>query len=69
ANGCWDLVVDVVGCSRDGERGRKTRESRVYRVWREALCCAQCFKCRVIGEVLFGQFTTLVPVVNKDLQS
>nr|GEV68125.1 ribonuclease H-like domain-containing protein [Tanacetum cinerariifolium] len=40
ANGCWDLVVEVVGCSRDGERGRKTRESRVYRVWREALCCA-----------------------------
>nr|GEX96008.1 hypothetical protein [Tanacetum cinerariifolium] len=25
-NGCWDLVVEVVGCSRDGERGGKTRE-------------------------------------------
>nr|GFB54297.1 hypothetical protein [Tanacetum cinerariifolium] len=34
ANGCWDLVVEVVGCSRDCERGGKTRESRVYRVWR-----------------------------------
>nr|GEX70954.1 putative ribonuclease H-like domain-containing protein [Tanacetum cinerariifolium] len=30
ANGCWDLVVEVVGCSRDGERGGKIRESRVY---------------------------------------
>nr|GFB63590.1 hypothetical protein [Tanacetum cinerariifolium] len=26
ANGCWDLVVEVVGCSRDGERGKKMRE-------------------------------------------
>nr|GEU36196.1 zinc knuckle CX2CX4HX4C [Tanacetum cinerariifolium] len=24
--GCWELVVKVVGCSRDGERGGKTRE-------------------------------------------
>nr|GEU56381.1 hypothetical protein [Tanacetum cinerariifolium] len=32
ANGCWDLVVEVVRCSRDGERGGKTRESRVLEI-------------------------------------
>nr|GFA32140.1 hypothetical protein [Tanacetum cinerariifolium] len=25
ANGCWDLVVEVVGCSRDGERGGENK--------------------------------------------
>nr|GEW02059.1 hypothetical protein [Tanacetum cinerariifolium] len=32
ANRCWDLVVEVVGYSRDGERGGKTRESRVLEI-------------------------------------
>nr|GEX94348.1 hypothetical protein [Tanacetum cinerariifolium] len=32
ANGAGGVVVEVVGCSRDGERGGKTRESRVLEI-------------------------------------
>nr|GEY70651.1 reverse transcriptase domain-containing protein [Tanacetum cinerariifolium] len=32
ANSDGGVVVEVVGCSRDGERGRKTRENRVLEI-------------------------------------
>nr|GEY34083.1 hypothetical protein [Tanacetum cinerariifolium] len=39
ANGCWDLVVEVVGCSRDGEKGRKTRVKGLQGKARSIVLC------------------------------
>nr|GEX17988.1 hypothetical protein [Tanacetum cinerariifolium] len=44
------LLGEVVGNGVECWERRENGESRVYRVWQEALCCAQCFKCRVTGE-------------------
>nr|GEV13978.1 retrovirus-related Pol polyprotein from transposon TNT 1-94 [Tanacetum cinerariifolium] len=51
ANRCWDCWGSSWGVVRMVREAGK-RGKRVYRVWREALCCAQCFKCRVTWEVV-----------------
>nr|GEY49618.1 hypothetical protein [Tanacetum cinerariifolium] len=43
AKGCWEVIVEVVGCSRSGESGGKWKEKGLQE-WRETLCNAQCFK-------------------------
>nr|GEZ18545.1 hypothetical protein [Tanacetum cinerariifolium] len=66
ANGAGGVVVEVVGVEGSGENGRKWREKGFTKEGGKYCALHSVLKSGTTRMVLFGLFTTLVPVVRED---
>nr|GFA78492.1 hypothetical protein [Tanacetum cinerariifolium] len=64
--GAGGVVVEIVRCIRDGERGGKTRDKRMQGLAGNIVHSTVFQTVKDREGVLFGDFTHLVPGVGRD---